>query len=154
MQRWKSQAWQLSSTRWESLEPAKQRNKLLTFLIKIVKQREIIIFNTRQYIISKIISYLWHHKIMKGWQQKTRQKTPKGYAYILTKPSFKEGWTKIGKSSHPVNARSKGISKDPHVASTMALLLVWSIFHIKDTATDCHHLEKKRKDFNPILKEV
>lgn len=31
----------------------------------------------------------------------------KGYVYILTNPSFKEDWVKIGKSSRPVNLRSK-----------------------------------------------
>ena len=30
-----------------------------------------------------------------------------GYVYILTNPSFKEDWVKIGKSSRPVNLRSK-----------------------------------------------
>src|SRR5574344_2966532 len=31
----------------------------------------------------------------------------KGYVYILTNPSFREDWVKIGKSSRPVNVRSK-----------------------------------------------
>jgi hypothetical protein len=30
-----------------------------------------------------------------------------GFVYILTNPSFKEDWVKIGKSSRPVNVRSK-----------------------------------------------
>ena len=30
-----------------------------------------------------------------------------GYIYILTNPSFKEDWVKIGKSSRPVDVRSK-----------------------------------------------
>ena len=30
-----------------------------------------------------------------------------GYVYILTNPSFREDWVKIGKSSRPVNLRSK-----------------------------------------------
>jgi hypothetical protein len=30
-----------------------------------------------------------------------------GYVYILTNPSFKENWVKIGKSSRPVDVRSK-----------------------------------------------
>ena len=30
-----------------------------------------------------------------------------GYVYILTNPSFKEDWVKIGKSSRPVDVRSK-----------------------------------------------
>ena len=33
-------------------------------------------------------------------------KTP-GYVYILTNPSFREDWVKIGKSSRPVDVRSK-----------------------------------------------
>ena len=35
---------------------------------------------------------------------KTREQ---GYVYILTNPSFKEDWVKIGKSSRPVDVRSK-----------------------------------------------
>ena len=30
-----------------------------------------------------------------------------GYVYILTNPSFREDWVKIGKSSRPVDVRSK-----------------------------------------------
>ena len=30
-----------------------------------------------------------------------------GYVYILTNPSFRDDWVKIGKSSRPVNLRSK-----------------------------------------------
>lgn len=30
-----------------------------------------------------------------------------GYVYILTNPSFHEDWVKIGKSSRPVDVRSK-----------------------------------------------
>lgn len=33
--------------------------------------------------------------------------TEQGYVYILTDPSFKEDWVKIGKSSRPVDVRSK-----------------------------------------------
>ena len=32
-----------------------------------------------------------------------------GYVYILTNPSFKEDWVKIGKSSRPVDVRSKDL---------------------------------------------
>ena len=35
------------------------------------------------------------------------EKQEKGYVYILTNPSFKEDWVKIGKSSRPVDIRSK-----------------------------------------------
>ena len=32
-----------------------------------------------------------------------------GYVYILTNPSFREDWVKIGKSSRPVDVRSNGV---------------------------------------------
>lgn len=35
------------------------------------------------------------------------EKHDSGYVYILTNPSFKEDWVKIGKSSRPVDIRSK-----------------------------------------------
>ena len=35
-----------------------------------------------------------------------RDKEP-GYVYILINPSFREDWVKIGKSSRPVDVRSK-----------------------------------------------
>lgn len=34
-------------------------------------------------------------------------KNQEGYVYILTNPSFREDWVKIGKSSRPVDIRSK-----------------------------------------------
>lgn len=37
----------------------------------------------------------------------TSQMKEAGYVYILTNPSFKEDWVKIGKSSRPVDIRSK-----------------------------------------------
>ena len=36
-----------------------------------------------------------------------------GYVYILTNPSFREDWVKIGKSSRPVDVRSKELDKNP-----------------------------------------
>ena len=36
-----------------------------------------------------------------------QDETKQGYVYILTNPSFKEDWVKIGKSSRPVDVRSK-----------------------------------------------
>lgn len=35
------------------------------------------------------------------------EKDDSGYVYILTNPSFREDWVKIGKSSRPVDVRSK-----------------------------------------------
>lgn len=37
----------------------------------------------------------------------TTDKMNQGYVYILTNPSFKEDWVKIGKSSRPVDVRSR-----------------------------------------------
>lgn len=39
-------------------------------------------------------------------KEKKPDKEP-GYVYILTNPSFREDWVKIGKSSRSVNVRSK-----------------------------------------------
>ena len=36
-----------------------------------------------------------------------------GYVYILTNPSFREDWVKIGKSSRPVDVRSKKVIRVP-----------------------------------------
>ena len=36
-----------------------------------------------------------------------KENNDSGYVYILTNPSFREDWVKIGKSSRPVNVRSK-----------------------------------------------
>ena len=36
----------------------------------------------------------------------------KGYVYILTNPSFKDNWVKIGRSSKPVDVRSKELEKE------------------------------------------
>jgi hypothetical protein len=33
-----------------------------------------------------------------------------GYVYILTNPSFREDWVKIGKSSRPVDVHSKELN--------------------------------------------
>ena len=38
---------------------------------------------------------------------KIMEKKEPGYVYILTNPSFREDWVKIGKSSRPVDVRSK-----------------------------------------------
>lgn len=43
----------------------------------------------------------------KAQKIKVMSKCEAGYVYILTNPSFKEDWVKIGKSSRPVDVRSK-----------------------------------------------
>ena len=50
-----------------------------------------------------------------------------GYVYILTNPSFREDWVKIGKSSRPVNVRSKELDN-------IAVPLPFDIFATMKTA--------------------
>ncbi len=38
-----------------------------------------------------------------------------GYVYILTNPSFREDWVKIGKSSRPVDVRSKELDNTDEI---------------------------------------
>ena len=52
----------------------------------------------------------------------------KGYVYILTNPSFREDWIKIGKSSRPVNVRSKELDNT-------AVPLPFEIFATMKTAS-------------------
>jgi len=35
-----------------------------------------------------------------------------GYVYILTNPSFKEDWVKIGRSSRPISEANKRLAND------------------------------------------
>ena len=44
-----------------------------------------------------------------------------GYVYILTNPSFREDWVKIGKSSRPVDVRSKELDNTafPYLLKSM-----------------------------------
>ena len=51
----------------------------------------------------------------------------KGYVYILTNPSFREDWVKIGKSSRPVDIRSKELDNT-------AVPLPFEIFATMETA--------------------
>lgn len=44
---------------------------------------------------------------MKTEKKDTHKTVGPGYVYILTNPSFREDWVKIGKSSRPVDIRSK-----------------------------------------------
>ena len=61
-----------------------------------------------------------------------------GYVYILTNPSFREGWVKIGKSSRPGNVRSKELDNT-------AVPLPFEIFATMKTRNTtkwrswCHH---------------
>lgn len=42
-----------------------------------------------------------------------------GYVYILTNPSFREDWVKIGKSSRPVDVRSKELDNTADMDATI-----------------------------------
>ena len=63
------------------------------------------------------------------------------YVYILTNPSFKEDWVKIGKSSRPVNVRSKDVDKGKYTyaypkatlkAQTLTSPKGGSDYHVED----------------------
>lgn len=41
------------------------------------------------------------------YNTKEMKSEDRGFVYILTNPSFKTDWVKIGKSTRPVNVRSK-----------------------------------------------
>ena len=45
-----------------------------------------------------------------------------GYVYILTNPSFREDWVKIGKSSRPVDVRSKELDNTAMPLSFVILI--------------------------------
>ena len=60
--------------------------------------------------------------------------------YILTNPSFREDWVKIGKSSHPMDMRSKELDKEldnTPVACTRFLLPLCT--YQRSTATARNH---------------
>lgn len=59
----------------------------------------------------------------------------KGYVYILTNPSFREDWVKIGKSSRPVDVRSKELDNT-------AVPLPFEIFATLKTSK--YHLVEKQ----------
>ena len=42
-----------------------------------------------------------------------------GYVYILTNPSFREDWVKIGKSSRPVDVRKEKVTNTGSMISNM-----------------------------------
>lgn len=53
-----------------------------------------------------------------------RMESVKGYVYILTNPSFREDWVKIGKSSRLVDVRSKELDNYAIGSVTFVLSLV------------------------------
>ena len=58
----------------------------------------------------------------------------KGFVYILTNPSFREDWVKIGKSKRPVDVRSKELDNT-------AVPLPFEIYATIET-TKYHEVEK------------
>lgn len=63
----------------------------------------------------------------KGKVGKPAKALQKGYVYILTNPSFREDWVKIGKSARPVDVRSKELDNT-------AVPLPFEIFATMETA--------------------
>ena len=66
-----------------------------------------------------------NYQIKYLYMSKEKQET--GYVYILTNPSFREDWVKIGKSSRPVDVRSKELDNT-------AVPLPFEIFATMETA--------------------
>ena len=64
---------------------------------------------------------------VKKQDQLFMDKKEPGYVYILTNPSFREDWVKIGKSSRPVDVRSKELDNT-------AVPLPFEIFATMETA--------------------
>ena len=60
-----------------------------------------------------------------------------GYVYILTNPSFREDWVKIGKSSRPVDVRAKELDNT-------AVPLPYDIYAILSAFTGTYMPEEKR----------
>lgn len=56
---------------------------------------------------TKMSRCLGNKKYLKPLNKKNMATKEPGYVYILTNPSFREDWVKIGKSSRPVDVRSK-----------------------------------------------
>lgn len=70
----------------------------------------------------------------KGKAGKSAKAHQKGYVYILTNPSFREDWVKIGKSARPVDVRSKELDNT-------AVPLPFEIFATMET-TKYNEVEK------------
>ena len=62
-----------------------------------------------------------------------------GYVYILTNPSFREDWVKIGKSSRPVDVRSKELDNT-------AVPLPFEIVYEQAISAFCRHLHALDQD--------
>ena len=83
----------------------KQRDELLPLLIT----GQVSVTQLNNDLASHILlpyMFFTHKRLYLYGLNITHMKEP-GYVYILTNPSFKEDWVKIGKSSRPVNVRSK-----------------------------------------------
>lgn len=85
-----------------------------------------------------------------------------GYVYILTNPSFREDWVKIGKSSRPVDVRSKELDNTAvplpfEIFATMKTVKyneAESLVHgLMDQLTD-KRIRKNREFFNLLPEEA
>ena len=84
-----------------------------------------------------------------------------GYVYILTNPSFREDWVKIGKSSRPVDVRSKELDNTAvplpfEIFATMKAKNNKAVQGIV-AVSDAEQIEKIRKEvesLDDIKKEI
>lgn len=63
----------------------------------------------------------------------------RGYVYILTNPSFRDDWVKIGKSSRPVNLRSKELDNTA-VPLPFEIYAVMETEKYEEAEKQIHHL--------------
>lgn len=79
-----------------------------------------------------------------------------GYVYILTNPSFREDWVKIGKSARPVDIRSKELNNTAvplpfEIFATMKTVkyneVEKLVHHIIDNLTN-YRIRQNREFFN------
>lgn len=94
---------------------------------------------------------------MKREQNKDFMKEP-GYVYILTNPSFREDWVKIGKSSRPVDVRSKELDNTAvplpfEIYATIQTVkyneVEWFVHKTIDRLTDLR-IRQNREFFNVV----
>ena len=79
-----------------------------------------------------------------------------GYVYILTNPSFREDWVKIGKSSRPVDVRSKELDNTAvplpfEIFATMKTTKYNEAMQDIDAVSNAEQIEIIRKEVESLV---
>lgn len=79
-----------------------------------------------------------------------------GYVYILTNPSFREDWVKIGKSSRPVDVRSKELDNTAvplpfEIFATMKTTKYNEAMQDIDAVSNAEQIEITRKEVESLV---